>query len=158
MNNEIGVIVGPHSNHITVVDEGGEILTDEDLVAILCLYYLKYRKDRIINVPVTTSMMLEQMIRDAGGEVVRTSTGLRAPEGVTDLFLGGPEGRFPYLEIRYDPMFVFLRVLEFLTLENAALREIKPLLPKGNIIHTTIYCTAEEKAAVMRAAYLGSGP
>ncbi|HOD13549.1 MAG TPA: sugar phosphate nucleotidyltransferase [Spirochaetota bacterium] len=150
MNGEIGVIVGPHGNHITVVDEGGEILTDEDLVALLCLYYLKYRKDRIINVPVTTSMMLEQLIRDAGGEVIRTTTGLRAPADVTDLFRGGPAGRFPYLEIRYDPMFIFLRVLEFLSLENASLREIKPQLPKGNIIHTSIYCTAEEKAAVMR--------
>ncbi len=150
MNDEIGVIVGPHGNHITVVDEGGEILTDEDLVALLCLYYLKYRKDRIINVPVTTSMSLERMIRDAGGEVTRTGTGLRAPAGVTDLFRGGPEGRFPYLEIRYDPMFIFLRVLEYLTLEKTALKEIKPRLPKGNIIHTSIYCTADEKAAVMR--------
>ncbi len=95
-------------------------------------------------------MMLEQLIRDAGGEVIRTTTGLRAPADVTDLFRGGPAGRFPYLEIRYDPMFIFLRVLEFLSLENASLREIKPQLPKGNIIHTSIYCTAEEKAAVMR--------
>ena len=47
-------------------------------------------------------------------------------------------------------MFIFLRLLEFLSLENASLREIKPQLPKKNIIHTSIYCTAEEKAAVMR--------
>jgi mannose-1-phosphate guanylyltransferase / phosphomannomutase len=150
MNGEIGVIVGPHSSHITVVDEDGDILTDEDLVAILCLNYLAYRKERVINVPVTSSMMLERMIRSRGGEVKRTSTGLRAPAGVTDLFLGGPAGRFPCLELRYDPMLVFLTVIGYLALENAALRDIRPRLPKGNIVHTSIYCTFDEKAAVMR--------
>jgi mannose-1-phosphate guanylyltransferase / phosphomannomutase len=150
MNGEIGVIVGPHSTHITVVDEGGDILTEEDLIAILCLNYLKYRGDRVINVPVTASMMLERMIRGNGGEVRRTGTGLRAPAGVTDLFLGGPAGRFPHLELRYDPMFVFLRVLEYAAREGTPLREIRPALPKGSIVHTSIYCTVDEKAAVMR--------
>ncbi len=45
MNREIGVIVGPHSNHIIVVDETGQILTDEDIIAILCRYHLKHRNE-----------------------------------------------------------------------------------------------------------------
>jgi mannose-1-phosphate guanylyltransferase / phosphomannomutase len=150
MNHEIGVIVGPHSNNITVVDERGQILTDEDIIAILCLYYLKHRKNASINIPVTSSMMLERLIRSNGGTVTRTSIALRSPAGITDIFMGGPAGRFPYLELQYDPMITFLRILQFLTLEKAALHEIKPTLPKGNTIHTSIYCTTDEKAAVMR--------
>ncbi|MBN2158871.1 MAG: NTP transferase domain-containing protein [Spirochaetes bacterium] len=150
MNNEIGVIVGPHSNHITVIDEKGEILTDDDVIAVLCLYYLKYRKESTINIPVTSSITLERLIHSHGGRAVHTSTMLRSPEGITDIFLGGPSGRYPYLELEYDPMFCFLRILQFLTLENTALHEIKPALPKGNIIHTSIYCTTDQKAAVMR--------
>ncbi len=150
MNREIGVIVGPHSNHIIVVDETGQILTDEDIIAILCRYHLKHRGETLINVPVTASMALEQMIRDGGGRVERTSTALRAPEGVSDIFLDGA-GKHPFLELRYDPMIVFLRLLEFLGMENASLHEIKPTLPKGSILHTSIYCANEEKAALMRA-------
>jgi mannose-1-phosphate guanylyltransferase/phosphomannomutase len=150
MNREIGVIVGPHSNHITVVDERGQILTDDDVIAILCLYYLKHRNESSINIPVTSSMMLERLIRSNSGTVTRTSIMLRSPAGITDIFLGGPPGRFPYLELQYDPMITFLRILQFLTMEKAALHEIKPTLPKGNTIHTSIYCTADEKAAVMR--------
>ena len=47
-------------------------------------------------------------------------------------------------------MVVFLLILDYLTLENATLYAVKSALPKGNIIHTSIYCTTDEKAAVMR--------
>lgn len=149
MNGEIGVIVGPHSNHITVVDERGQILTDDDIIAVLCLYRLKHRGDAVINIPVTSSMTLDRLICSAGGTVRRTSTTLRAPEGITDLFRAG-SGRYPHLELRYDPMIAFLLLLDFLTLEQKPLHAIKESLPKGNIIHTSLYCTADEKAAVMR--------
>ncbi|OHD68759.1 MAG: hypothetical protein A2W19_10870 [Spirochaetes bacterium RBG_16_49_21] len=150
MNQEIGIIVGPHSKTITVIDEQGEILTDEDIIAILCLYYLKYRNERTINIPVSASMTLEKLITSRGGSITRTSTKLRSPADVTDIFLGGASGRYPYLELRYDPMFIFLRLLQYLRLENATLHDIKSTLPKGNIIHTSIYCTSDDKAAVMR--------
>ncbi len=149
MNSEIGVIVGPHSSHITVVDEHGQILTDDDIIAILCLYRLNYCGDTVINIPVTSSMTLERLIRSHGGSVVRTSTTLRAPEGATDLFLGG-SSRYPHLELQYDPMIVFLLVLDFLNHESKPLHMIKASLPKGNIMHASIYCTTDEKAAVMR--------
>jgi mannose-1-phosphate guanylyltransferase/phosphomannomutase len=150
MNHEIGVIVGPHSNHITVVDEEGDILTDEDLIALLCLYYIKYRKEKTINIPVSTSMTLDKFIKTRGGTVNRTSIALRSPAGVADIFLGCASGRYPYLELQYDPMFIFLRIIQLLALEKTTLHEIKAVLPKGNIIHTSIYCSSDDKASVMR--------
>jgi mannose-1-phosphate guanylyltransferase / phosphomannomutase len=149
MNHEIGIIVGPHSNRITVVDELGQILTDEDIVAIMCRYYLKHRNETRIYLPVNSSMTLERMIRSYGGTVEHTGTTLRSPEEVSDIFLDGP-GRYPCLEFISDPMIIFLRLVEFLVMEDAALHEIKQTLPKSNIIHTSLYCTADEKAAVMR--------
>lgn len=149
MNSEIGVIVGPHSDHVTIVDEHGQILTDNDIITILSLYYLKYRGCTVIYLPVTASMTLERLIRSHGGTVMHTSTTLRAPEEMTDLFIDESR-RYPHLNLQYDPMFSFLLILHYLTLEQRQLHLIKESLPKGNIIHTTIYCTSEEKAAVMR--------
>ncbi|MBN1495288.1 MAG: NTP transferase domain-containing protein [Spirochaetes bacterium] len=150
MNHEIGVIVGPHSNHIIVVDETGQILTDGDIVAVLCRYYLKRRARSLISLPVTSSIALERMIRSEGGSVEHTSTTLRAPEGVIDIYLDDVR-RYPWLELRLDPMVVFLRLLEYLSMENATLHEVKQALPRGNILHVSLYCNQEEKAAVMRA-------
>ncbi len=150
MNHEIGVMVGPHGNSVTVADEWGEILTEDDLLASLCLYYLKHRGETNINVPVSSSRALEQLISTHGGSISRTGTSLRSPTGVADIFMPGRIGRFPYLELQYDPLYVFLCLMQLLALENKTLHEIKSSLPKSNIMHTSIYCPSEKKGAVMR--------
>jgi mannose-1-phosphate guanylyltransferase/phosphomannomutase len=150
MNSEIGVIISPHGTEITIVDEMGNILTSDDISAILCIYYIKHKEARTINLPVTTSMILEDIIKTSGGEVVRTSSKMRSPENISDIFDMNTTERFPYLEQISDPMITFLRVLKFLSIEDKALYEIKESLPKSNIQNTYIHCTTDEKAAVMR--------
>jgi len=150
INKEIGVIIGPHGTHTTIVDELGNILTDDDISAILCLYYLRHKKSKIINIPVTTSKALEDIITTNNGIIKKTKSKLRAPEDTIDIFRNGPSGRYPFIEQSYDPMITFLRILKFLSLENKQLYEIKEKLPKSNIMNTSITCAFDEKAAIMR--------
>ena len=150
INRKIGVIIGPHATQITIVDEMGNILRDDDIVSILCLYYLRHKDVKKINIPVTTSITLEEMIHELGGEVIRTSSKLRYPEDTTDLFIGGPSGYYPYLELMYDPMITLLRILKFLSLEKTNLYEVKERLPKNNLMNISINCNTEEKASIMR--------
>jgi mannose-1-phosphate guanylyltransferase / phosphomannomutase len=150
MNQEVGVMVGPHGNAITVVDEHGEILTGDDLLAAMCIYYLKYRKESNISIPVSSSSALERLIKTHGGSVTRTGTSLRSPAEGSDIFMPNQAERFPFLELQYDPLYAFLCILQLLTLENKTLHEIKSGLPKGNITHTSVYCPADEKGSVMR--------
>ena len=46
-------------------------------------------------------------------------------------------------------MITFLRVLEYLTLEQKELYEVREFLPRTNLLSTSIQCTVEEKAAIM---------
>ena len=159
INREIGVIIGPHGNHITIIDELGNILTQDDISAILCMFYLKYRETDTINIPVTTSSVLENLISEHGGKAVRVSSKLRSPGDMPDIFLGGEKKeRFPYMEQIYDPMITFLRVLKYLTLEKKSLYEVKEDLPKNTMQSTSIHCTTEEKAAVMRMLSTDADP
>jgi mannose-1-phosphate guanylyltransferase/phosphomannomutase len=150
MNSEIGVIMSPHGTEMTIVDEMGNILTSDDISAILSIYYIKHREAQTINLPVTTSMILEDIIKSHGGEVVRTSSKMRAPDKIIDIFEVNQSERHPFLEQISDPMTTFLRILRFLSIENRALYEIKESLPKSNIQNTFIHCTTDEKAAIMR--------
>ena len=150
INKEIGVIIDPHASQITIVDETGNILTDDDINSILCLHNLKYKKVKNINIPITSSMVLEKLIEDNGGKAIRTSTKLRSPEDITDIFLGGKSGSYPYLEKQFDPMTTFIKIMEYLSLENTELYKVKEQLPKSNMVTTSIHCTTEEKAAIMR--------
>lgn len=150
INKEIGVILGPHASQLTVVDETGSILSRDDISAILSLFYIKNRETKTIYFPVTTSMALENMLRAEGCEVKRISSKLRAPEGSIDVFRIDESGCYPYLQQDNDPMLTFLLILEYLSLEKKPLFEIKEALPKTNIIETTLPCTTEEKASIMR--------
>lgn len=149
-NKEIGVIIGPHASVITIVDETGNILTENDILVILSLFYLKYGKAKTINIPVTSSMTLEELIMKNGGRAARRSSKLRSIENIHDLFDGSHGDKYPYLEMVFDPMITFIRILEFLSLENRPLSEIKDTIPKNNMISTAQHCSTEEKAAIMR--------
>lgn len=148
MNREIGVITDPHGTSITIIDELGNVLTNDDISAILILLYLKHTQAESISIPVNTSNSISRLIEKCGGTVRWTQTALRDPGDSIDIFYGG-KTRYPYLELMTDPMIVFLRILEYLTLEQKELCEVKESLPRTNISNTTIRCTAEEKASIM---------
>ncbi len=148
MNREIGVIIGPHGTNITIIDEMGNVLSVDDVSAILSLYYLKHSYSRTISLPVNTSNVLCRLIEDNGGSVKWTTTRLRTPDDSIDIFYGG-KSRHPFLEQKIDPMITFLRVLEYLSLEKKELYEVRETLPHTNLINTSIQCTIEEKAAIM---------
>ncbi|MCP4130255.1 MAG: NTP transferase domain-containing protein [bacterium] len=150
INRNIGAIIGPHGTQLTIIDEMGNILTNNDVRIILCLYYLKYTETQTINIPVTASKVLENLITSLGGTVVRTSTKIRAPEDAIDVFIEGPSGRYPFLEQTYDPIITFLLILMFLSREEKTLYEVKENLPHSNMLNTSINCSTEEKAAIMR--------
>jgi len=158
INKEIGVIFGPHGTQMTLIDELGNILTNDDVSAILCLYYLNQSNVKTINIPVTTSNVIQNIISSGKKKAVKTSTKLRSPRGISDIFIGGDGSMFPYLELQYDPMITFLKILNYLTLENLQLFEVKESLPKSNILNTSIYCTTEEKAAIMRMLTTDADP
>ena len=154
---EIGAIIGPHGEYLTVVDETGNIITNDEMSAILSMYYLKYKNEKIINIPVTSSRIIDRIAASLGGKVVRISSKLRSPADVDEsvcvdeLFLKGHSGTYPYIEKDYDPMITFLKILEFLTLENTPLYKVREELPRSNLRISSIPCTIEEKAAIMRS-------
>ena len=148
MNREIGAIIGPHGTNLTIIDEMGNVLSVDDVSAILSLYYLRHSYSKTISLPVNTSNVLSRLIEENGGSVKWTTTRLRTPDDSIDIFYGG-KSRHPYLEQKIDPMITFLRVLEYLTLEKKELYEVREILPHTNLINTTIQCTLEEKAAIM---------
>ncbi len=148
MNREIGVITDPHGTSITLIDELGNVLTEDDISAILILHYLEHSYSKDICIPVNSSNGLRRLIESHGGTVCWTPTMLRDTGDSIDMFYGG-KARYPYLEQKTDPMVTFLRILEYLTLKQRELCEVKSSLPRTNISSATIRCTAEEKAAIM---------
>lgn len=148
MNREIGLVIGPHGTNITITDELGEVLTADDMCSILIMYYLDYTDSREIYLPVNASNSLTKLIHEKGGRLHWTSTRLRQPEDSIDIFYSELT-RYPFLELKFDPIIAFLRIIEYLTLEKKELCDVKESLPRSNIMNTSIQCTVEQKAAIM---------
>jgi len=155
-NSEVGVIIGPHGENITILDETGKIFSPEEISAFICMYYLKHKGEKLIYIPVTSSSIIEKLAMQYGAMVTRTSTKIRAPQGTEDIFLSREQGMYPYLEREYDPMIVFLLILEYAALEGIPLAELRRQIPETNLHSIQIPCTIDEKAAIMR--YLSSLP
>ncbi|MBN2039285.1 MAG: NTP transferase domain-containing protein [Spirochaetes bacterium] len=149
-NREIGVIIGPHGEYLTIIDENGNILTSDEISALLCLYYFKYKNEKILNIPVTSSRIIEKIAKGYDGRIIRVSTKMRTPDALDDIFQKSAMGRYPYLERDYDPMITFLTILEFITLENSTLYEVREKLPNSNLYKISIPCNTNDKAGVMR--------
>jgi len=151
INREIGIIIGPHATIINIIDELGSILAEDDIISILIINALKHQNAKKIYIPVTASNSLVKLIETNGGKVIRTSSQLKSPEDkIYDIMMENNENRYPYLEIHYDPMITFLKILMFLSIENTTLYEVKEQLPKSNIINTSLICSTNDKAIVMR--------
>ncbi len=150
INKEIGVIIGPHASHMTIVDENGDTLNENELLTILSLFYLKHGKAKSINLPVTSSMIIEQMIKKQGGKVNWISSKFRAIDNFHNLLNKDHEEKYPHLEIIFDPMITFMKILEFLSQEDKTLSAIRETIPKSNMINISLRCTSDEKAMIMR--------
>jgi mannose-1-phosphate guanylyltransferase/phosphomannomutase len=149
-NKEIGIMIGPNAEYIVIIDESGEIINADKINALLCLYYLKHQKTKSINIPVTASGKIEELAKTYKGNIKRISTQNRSPYSSEDIFRETKDGRFPFLELDYDPMITFLIILEFASLENKKLYELNNEIPEINISRVAIPCSPDEKASIMR--------
>lgn len=150
INKEPGVLIGPNGEDIIIIDEVGKSLSQENITSLMCMYYLKHKKTRIVNIPVTGTRNLESIAEGYTGNVSRISTKTRSPHDSSDIFLETESGIYPHLELDYDPMISFLIILELAALENKKLHDLKKIIPSTNIQKVSLPCSQEDKAAIMR--------
>jgi len=150
INREIGLIVGVHGAQVTIIDEMGNILNSNDIVALLINYYLKYTKIKNIYLPIQISENIEKLVISLKGKPTRVNSQFRSPENTIDIFLKNSKEFYPYLMQEYDPIITFLIILEYLSLENTPLYRMKESLPENRVALESINCTSQEKAALMR--------
>ncbi|MCX8123986.1 MAG: sugar phosphate nucleotidyltransferase [Spirochaetes bacterium] len=149
LNNEIGVIIGPHGEQITVVDEEGTILQLDDITTLLGLLFAKHRKIKELCIPVITSSRLETIAKENHIALRRVSHTLLFDDEIA-IFSKNSESVYPHIIFEYDPMITFLLLLELVALEGKKLSEIRRLLPHSNMYHIVMPCPVDAKALVMR--------
>lgn len=157
LNADLGVQVGRNGEQVTLVDETGQIIRGELLLAVVADIILRDKQGKSIVVPVNASSVIERIATGYGSTVVRckaseTEIGTTTAR-LSDAALGGSANGcfiFPEFQNGYDAMFTVGQVLEHLTYQgrtlHEAVRDLPPLIYQVDSVH----CPWERKGRVMR--------
>lgn len=157
LNAELGVQIGRNGEQMTLVDETGQIIRGELLLAVVADIILRDKPGRSIVVPVNASSSIERIAARYNCKVVRCkaseteigSTTAKLEEAV----LGGSANGcfiFPEFQNGYDAMFALGQVLEHLTYQARSLHEAVSDLPPLIYQVDSVHCPWERKGRVMR--------
>jgi len=157
LNAELGIQIGRNGEQMTLVDETGQIIRGELLLAVVADVILRDKPRRTIIVPVNASSSIERIASRYNCKVVRckaseTEIGTMTAR-LDDAVLGGSANGcfiFPEFQNGYDAMFALGQVLEHLTFQGRTLHEAVSELPPLIYQVDSVHCPWERKGRVMR--------
>ena len=157
LNAELGVQIGRNGEQITLVDETGQIIRGELLLALMADIILRDKPGRRIVVPVNASSSIERIAARHNCHVTRckaseTEIGITTAK-LDDTIVGGSANGcfiFPEFQRGYDGMFALGQVLEHLTFQGRTLHEAVSDLPPLIYQVDSVHCPWERKGRLMR--------
>ncbi len=146
---DIGIAQDGDADRMMAVDENGEFVTGDEMLAIFALS--QCNEGSTLVAPVDTSMMVDDALPSS--KVIRTRVGdVYVAEKIKEhraAFGGEPSGSWIFPDISYCPdgIYASAKIVEMTT--QASLSKLKSTLPHYPTIRGTIACPDEKKAAVM---------
>jgi mannose-1-phosphate guanylyltransferase/phosphomannomutase len=154
INAELGLWIDPGGEVIYIVDDGGRPLMPEITQAVFAQLALQHLGIRKVAVPVTSPVLVADIIRKCGGEVIWTKTehhAMMASAGGADM-VAGARGEFIFSRFMpaYDGMFAAAKLMEALARSGVSLREITDSFGSFALVQDRVACPWGRKGAVMR--------
>ncbi|MEZ4545572.1 MAG: sugar phosphate nucleotidyltransferase [Cyanobacteriota/Melainabacteria group bacterium] len=157
LNADMGAQIGRNGEQVTLVDETGQIIRGELLLALVADIILRDKPGKKIVVPVNASSIIEKIAALHGCEVVRckaseTEIGTACAKEENVALAGSGTGCFIFPEFQngYDGMFALGQVLEHLTYQGRTLSQAVQDLPPLVYQVDSVHCPWERKGQVMR--------
>jgi mannose-1-phosphate guanylyltransferase / phosphomannomutase len=153
----MGAVLDPDGEHLTLIDDSGQVLTDGDaLLAVLTLVSGHLLGDTIA-LPVNVTSHAEAIAERHGVKIVRTKLSTPAlmdaasEPGVG--FAASTDGGFilPGFLPAFDAAAAFVKVLELLAHEGTRLSDVVESLPRPQLVHDTVVTPWEQKGMIMRS-------
>jgi mannose-1-phosphate guanylyltransferase/phosphomannomutase len=154
----LGVVIDLDAESLVIIDDKGNIISDQHLLALMALLTLRHTNNAIVAVPITAPAVLEKLAHDNHGKIIRTKTDARSLMHTAQLgekkihFAGRGDGAFsfPHFQPSFDAMFAFARLLEMVAQEKQPLSELVKLVPAFYLRTARVDCPSPHKGRVMR--------
>jgi mannose-1-phosphate guanylyltransferase / phosphomannomutase len=152
----LGAVMDTTGERLRLVDgRGRAVALDQALVAYADLATRGCERPRVA-VPVPTSRVVEELLRDRGGEVVWTrvsAAALSAASEAPGVVFAGAEGGgyiFPEFLPAYDAVMSLVKMLELLARNHVRLEDVLDELPPTHVVRVDVATPWEAKGSVMR--------
>jgi mannose-1-phosphate guanylyltransferase/phosphomannomutase len=158
-----GVRFDPVGERITLVNENGELISDDrGLLVVLDLVASERRGGRVA-LPVTTTRVAEQVCRFHGVQVEWTSTSqdvlTKAAAAEDNIFAGDGRGGFiiPEFSPTVDGIAAFTRMLGLVARTRLTLSQIDHRIPEAHLLKRSVPTPWAAKGSVMRHVVEAAG-
>ncbi|MBV9407849.1 MAG: hypothetical protein JO164_03440, partial [Candidatus Eremiobacteraeota bacterium] len=157
----LGVLIDADGETVTLVDDTGEIVGRNRLMALLVLLVARRKHGARIGMPMTVPSVVEQIAADNGATIVRTRSDRRSlmalaeREGAKLAFAGGMnyELIFPEFQPAFDGIYATAKIMELLATEKRKLSELVAMLPPWHMAGRVVPCPWDRKGARMRSLH-----
>ncbi len=154
---DLGATFDSDADRVLFVDEKGEVVSGDTSVALLAQAALtEFGKGNKIVVPISASQIVDMVVSEFQGEVIRTKLGLRPlAEAVIRqkaIFGGDETGGFIFPQIHpfRDGFISVAKLLEFLARTNQSLSEVIKEIPSFYTLKESISTPLQHRGLIMR--------
>jgi len=154
---EIGFGFDGDGDRMMAVDEGGEAVSPDRVLAAYAGYVVGERGGGVVVTHVGASMCVDDMVEGAGGRVIRTRVGdaniTEAMEEQGAVFGGEPVGAWvhPELHLCPDGILSALKLMEALEETGKTLSEFIGEVPEYPLLREKVECGNERRGRVMES-------
>src|SRR5690554_1220484 len=151
---DMGIVVDNNAERLILLDEKGQLVQDEQFVALIAFLILKYSQHETIAVPVTAPRIIEELSREYRGKVVRTKANPRSlmEKVAEEKIFAGRDGKTQF-QPAFDAMLSLVKIMELTAREQVNLSELVSTLPPFYMDHKAVECSWDDKGRVMRTLF-----
>lgn len=137
---DAGIMIDAGSQKIFIVDNKGRILKDNDGVLTMIKLFLNKNKGKTVAVPVNITLKVEEVVKEAEGNIIRCGTTYRSMMSVANEkkadFVAEEKGGYIFSDFNptFDAMMSTVKFLEFLAFYNSSLSSLVDTLPSYNLL------------------------
>ncbi len=159
-----GVRFDPVGERIRIVDEKGEVVSDERALLVVLDLVAAERKTGRVALPVTTTRVAEQVCRFHGVEVDWTPTSMdaltQAAANEDVIFAADGRGGFvvPEFARTVDGIAAFTRIIGLVARTRLTLSQIDARIPEAHLLRRSMPTPWAAKGSVMRTVVEAAGP
>jgi mannose-1-phosphate guanylyltransferase/phosphomannomutase len=152
----LGAVLDPDGEHLTLIDDAGRVLTDEQALLALLTLVSGHLLGDTVALPVNVTSHAETI---AGANAVRVRRTKLSTPALMDAasepgvgFAASTDGGFilPGFLPAFDAAATLVKVLELLAHSETTLSSVVEALPRTHLAHETVVTPWEQKGMVMR--------